>query len=128
MPGKTPEETDRSVARAIAQRDIEGLLDLFEPEALFIDPGSGAELRGLEQIREAVAGMFESNPTIEENRPPKVWVAGDLALVLSGWSMEATGPDGERLRQAGTATDVMRRQADGTWRYVIDNPAGIDQA
>ncbi len=35
-------------------------------------------------------------------------------------------PDGEQLRQAGTATDAMRRQADGTWRYVIDNPAGIE--
>ena len=128
MLGKTPEETDRSVARAISQKDIDGLLDLFEPEALFVDPGSGAELRGHEQIREAVAGMFESNPTIEEVAPPKVWVSGDVALVLSGWSMEATGPDGERLRQAGTATDVMRRQADGTWRYVIDNPAGIDYA
>ncbi len=38
------------------------------------------------------------------------------------------GPDGELFRQAGTATDVMRRQDDGTWRYVIDNPAGIEHA
>jgi ketosteroid isomerase-like protein len=42
--------------------------------------------------------------------------------------METTGPDGERILQDGTATDVMRRQSDGTWRYVIDNPGGIELA
>lgn len=128
MPGKTPEETDRLAEQAVSQQDVEALLDLFEPDAVFVDPESGAELRGHDQIREAAVAMFESEPRNEGTAPPKVWVAGDVALVLSQWSLEGTGPDGEQLRQAGIATDVMRRQADGTWRYVIDNPAGIEHA
>lgn len=128
MPGRTPEETDRLVEQAISERDIQALLDLFEPEAVFVDPASGAELRGHDQIRNAVAGMLQSSPRIEGGGPPKVWISGDVALVLSRWSMEGLGPEGGSFRQSGTATDVMRRQADGTWRYVIDNPAGIEHA
>ncbi|MDP8901929.1 MAG: DUF4440 domain-containing protein [Actinomycetota bacterium] len=123
MAGRTPEETDRFVEETINGRDVERLLELFEPEALFVDPESGGELRGHGEIREGAAGMLESNPRIEGSGG-KVFVAGDIALVLSNWVMETAGPDGEIVRQSGTATDVMRRQPDGTWRYVIDNPAG----
>ena len=125
MAGKTPEETDRLVEQAVSQQNIEALLDLFEFDAVFVEPVSGAVLRGHERIRRAAADMFESKPRIEGTAPPKVWIAGDVALVFSKWAMEGSGPDGRPFRQAGTATDVMRRQPDGTWRYVIDNPAGI---
>lgn len=126
MAGKTPEETDRLVELAISQQDLDALLDLFEPDAVLVEPESGAELRGHDEIREAAVAMFEADPRIEGTGPPKVWISGDVALVLSAWSLEASGPDGQRFRQAGTATDVMRRQPDGTWRYVIDNPAGVE--
>ena len=126
MAGKTPEETDRLVEQAISQQNLEVLLDLFELDAVFVDPISGTEVRSHDRIRQMAAEMFESKPRVEATSPPKVWVCGDLALVLSKWSMELTGPDGTQHRQEGTATDVMRRQDDGTWRYVIDNPAGIE--
>jgi uncharacterized protein (TIGR02246 family) len=121
--GTSPEETDRLITEALARRDVEAVVDLFEPDGVFIDPDSGAEFRGHEAIRDAVAALLESEAQVEGS-PPQVFVAGDIALVLSGWTMEVTGPDGELLRQSGTATDVMRRQPDGTWRYVIDNPRG----
>lgn len=123
MAGGTPEATDRSMERAVNGQDIEALLDLFEPDAVFVDPGTGGELTGRDEIREGAAGMFESNPRIEGSGR-KVFVAGNIALVLSNWTLEVIGPGGETVRQSGTATDVMRRQADCTWRYVIDNPAG----
>ena len=128
MAGRTPEETDRLVGQAIADQDIEALLDLFEPNAVFIDPTTGAEARGHDDIRAAVLEMFEANPRIEEAAPARVWVAEDIALVLSSWSLEMSGPDGDPIRETGTATDVMRKQTDGSWRYVIDNPGGVSSA
>ena len=44
------------------------------------------------------------------------YVVDDIALLIVDWSVGDL---------AGTATDVARRGADGVWRYVIDNPAGI---
>ncbi len=92
MAGRTPEETDRLVEQAISQQDIEALLDLFELDAVFVDPVTGAVLRGHDRIREAAAEMFEAKPRIDGTAPPKVWIAGDLALVLSKWSMEGSAP------------------------------------
>lgn len=53
------------------------------------------------------------------------YVAGDLALVINDYVHEGETPDGQHVRLAGTAVDVLRRGADGNWRCVISNPAGI---
>ena len=92
MAGRTPEETDRLVEQAISQQNMQALLDLLELDAAFVDPISGAVLRGRDRIRQAAEERFESNPRIVGTAPPKVWIAGDLALVLSKWSMEGSAP------------------------------------
>ena len=56
----------------------------------------------------------------------RVLEAGDLALVIGVWSFDGTGPDGEPVHLAASNADVLRRQTDGTWRFVIDNPWGTD--
>jgi ketosteroid isomerase-like protein len=55
-----------------------------------------------------------------------VFTVGDLAL-SSTWSLNGTGPDGNPVALGATTAEVARRQADGIWRYVIDNALG-DQA
>jgi ketosteroid isomerase-like protein len=56
----------------------------------------------------------------------RVLEASDLALVTAVWSFAGTGPDGEPVRLAAKSADVLLRQADGSWRFVIDNPWGTD--
>jgi len=51
--------------------------------------------------------------------------AGDLeALLDNDWSFTAKGADGGSTERAGRALEVVRRQADGTWRFAIDDPYG----
>ena len=52
--------------------------------------------------------------------------ASDLALVTTEWSFSGTGPDGNPVDMVSKSADVLRHQADGTWRFVIDNPWGTD--
>ena len=56
----------------------------------------------------------------------RVLEASDLALVATTWSFIGTGPDGKPVKLAAKSADVLRRQADGSWRFVIDNPWGTD--
>jgi ketosteroid isomerase-like protein len=46
--------------------------------------------------------------------------AGDLALVHWSWTMRLT--DGREAE--GATAEVLRRQADGSWKFLIDNPDG----
>jgi ketosteroid isomerase-like protein len=58
-------------------------------------------------------------------RTRRVYAAGDLALLIVDWSIAGTSRQGYPIDLHGTATDVIRRNRDGHWRYVIDNPFGI---
>ena len=55
---------------------------------------------------------------------PLVIESGDIALAHAKWTSVGTDADGNRVDFAGQTTEVMRRQADGTWLFVIDNPFG----
>ena len=60
---------------------------------------------------------------VVRNNVVRVVTAGeDLALVYNEWSMSAKGRDGKPIVRTGKAVEVVRRQADGTWRFAIDDP------
>jgi ketosteroid isomerase-like protein len=48
----------------------------------------------------------------------------DLALYCSKWQLKGSSEDGSPIQYEGTSTDVLRRQADGSWLIAIDNPWG----
>ena len=52
--------------------------------------------------------------------------AGDIALLFSEWTLSATNPDGNAVEMEGRTSDVARRQPDGRWLVVIDNPSGSE--
>ncbi|MGB5656517.1 MAG: hypothetical protein WBN35_07890, partial [Acidimicrobiia bacterium] len=70
-------------------------------------------------IREVLAGYMSTGASIVMNEAV-AFEAGDLALVHWGWTM--TFPDG-RVAEGATA-EVLRRQSDGSWKFIIDNPDG----
>jgi ketosteroid isomerase-like protein len=43
-------------------------------------------------------------------------------MVYNDWRMTLTGPDGKAQQSSGKAIEVVRRQADGSWKYVVDDP------
>ena len=53
--------------------------------------------------------------------------SGDTALLHAKWTSVGTDAAGNRVDVAGQSTEVVRRQADGTWLFVIDNHDHLDR-
>jgi ketosteroid isomerase-like protein len=53
-----------------------------------------------------------------------VFVADDIAQIVVDWSIDGLGPDSRHVHRGGSACDIVRRGADGRWRYIIDNNQG----
>jgi ketosteroid isomerase-like protein len=124
MSTATPEQVLASIVAGINSGDLDSLMPLYESEAAFAtEPGSLAP--GVPGVREALNGFISMNGKLDLE-VTRVLEAGDLALVIGVWSFNGTAPDGEPVRLASRNADVLRRQTDGSWRFVIDNPWGTD--
>jgi len=124
MPAATPEQVLETIVTGINSGDLDSLLPLYESDAAFASqPGSLAH--GNSGVSEALTGFISMNGKLDLE-VTRVLGVDDLALVTYVWSFNGTGPDGEPVRLEGKNADVLRRQADGTWRSVIDNPRGTD--
>jgi uncharacterized protein (TIGR02246 family) len=118
----TPESVLATIVEGINAGDLERLLPLYESEAAFAtQPGSLAH--GALGIREALTGFIAMDGTLDLE-VTRVLEVDDLALVTGVWSFDGTGPDGEPVHIEAQNADVLRRQPDGSWRFVIDNPWG----
>jgi ketosteroid isomerase-like protein len=124
MPTGTPEQVLKSIVDGINAGNLDALMSLYEPEAAFAaQPGSLAH--GPQGVRQSLAAFLAMKGRLDLN-VTRVLEAGGLALVVGVWSFTGTGPDGAPVTLTGRSGDVLRRQADGSWRFVIDNPWGTD--
>ena len=120
----TPGDVLASIVSGINSGDLDSLMTLYEGDAAFAaQPGSLAH--GASGIGEALAGFISMRGKLELE-VTRVLEVDDLALVAGVWSFDGTAPDGKPVQLSARNADVLRRQADGTWRFVIDNPWGTD--
>jgi uncharacterized protein (TIGR02246 family) len=120
----TPEEVLNSIVVGINTGDLDSLMKLYEPDACFAsEPGQIA--KSPDSVRQCLRSFIDLKRKLDL-KVKRVLQASDLALVTTEWSYSGTGPDGNLVNMAAKSADVLRRQEDGTWRFVIDNPWGTD--
>jgi ketosteroid isomerase-like protein len=101
-------------------RDLEGMVALAEPDSSFV-PQPGIVVTG-EGVRKAEEQFLQMGLPITLV-PRRAIVNGDIALLISDWTIKGKANDGSNVDLSGTTADVARRGPDG-WKYVIDNPFG----
>ncbi len=106
----TPEDITRLFVDAVNAGDIDGLVALYEPDALIAFP-PGELTAGHQAIRALYAQLLAGRPHFEYETPLPTLVLGDLALTATPAQDEA-----------GSRAQVVRRQPDGTWLRVLDRP------
>ena len=122
MPAHKPEECDLLLLEALHRGDVDAAVALYEPTARIV-LDSGQLVTGHDAIRQVMQGYVAAKaeftveqvlafPGAEEN----------VALTSLVGSVRLMEPDGKQVTMKGQSMEVVRRQSDGTWRFIIDNP------
>ncbi len=124
MPAHKPEECDLLVTKAIASGDLDAAVELYEPNASFVVP-PGELVTGLAAIREVLQSFIAAGATFELDSVTAVPNGdGSMAVTRAKGSATSPGPDGNPVTTSFHSVEVVRKQPDGTWLFVIDDPSG----
>jgi ketosteroid isomerase-like protein len=105
-----PEDLTRLFVERANKGDAAGLAALYEEKAVMAFPPGGVTV-GRDAIRALWEKILSAAPHFEQESPLPTLVSGDIALT-------STPPkDG-----AGARAQVVRRQPDGSWLRLLDQP------
>ena len=117
-----PEGVIPSLLERFNSGKIEAMMDLYAPASVVVAK-DGRTITD----RTEIAAQFQRDMSL--GLPLKanvrhVFVGDDTAQIVVDWSIDGKGPDGKDVHLGGSASDIVRRGADGRWRYIIDNNQG----
>ncbi|WP_340688774.1 nuclear transport factor 2 family protein [Amycolatopsis coloradensis] len=92
--------------------DVDGLVALYEPGAVLAFP-PGNIATGHAEIRKVYEEFVAAAPELLPGRQHPALVGGDLALTAS------------TLTTGEATIEVARRQPDGSWLWVLDQPVFV---
>lgn len=112
-----PAAMNEAFAAAFNNRSLSELLSLYEDDAVLLADGASPPRRGRQDIGEALAELIQL-PGRMISRNNFCVQQGELALLRADWRV--IDGQGQTVAAAGTA-EIIRRQPDGRWLYVIDH-------
>ena len=119
MAAKSPEGICELFQRYMAAGNLEGLLSLYDTEAVFLNQAHEIK-RGHGELRPELARMAGAKARFEF-KILQVIRSGDVALMHTDWKV--LSPEPMRVY----AIEVARRSADGTWRWLIGDPFTVSR-
>ena len=117
MSAKSPEEICRLFQHYMAEGDIDSVLSVYDPEAVFLNQ-SGEVKKGEEELRQELAD-FAASKAVFNFDIKQVIQSGDIALMHTKWKISSP------QEMSVYAIEIARRQPDGTWRWLIGDPFTI---
>jgi ketosteroid isomerase-like protein len=105
-----PQELAQLLVARANVGDVEGMVALYEPNAV-LAIGGGRVARGTAEIRDFYTKLLPTGIRFNVGQQRPALVSGEFALTST------------RLPDGTVTAEVARRQADGSWRWIIDEPA-----
>jgi ketosteroid isomerase-like protein len=102
-----PEDLGHLFLDRASAGDVEGVVALYEPGAVLASPPGGLAI-GVAAIRQVYEALLAGRPRFSGDVRPALR-HGDLALTSTRF-------------QGGATAEIARRQADGSWLWIADQP------
>ncbi len=114
--------TIEKMTAAFQNKNINEVMACYEPNAVVVfEPESPVSDSNV--LKEMFTGMAMANPVFTYSGH-EVFITGNIATHIAPWKMTAKAADGSEIKQNGLSIAVLRKQEDGKWLMLLDNPHG----
>ncbi|MBI3218733.1 MAG: DUF4440 domain-containing protein [Bacteroidetes bacterium] len=114
------EDAHATLAAAFNTRDLATVLRMYDVTGVMVaEPGK--PVSGKEKWEEAIKGILAIEGKMEI-KTVYCLQAGDVAVGRSEWNIT----DGKEVKVSAKGIELMKQQADGTWKIVIDHAFGAE--
>ncbi len=111
-----------SMTKAFMNKDIDKVMDSYEPNATVVfEPESPVSDSNI--LREMFTNMSMVSPVFTYGGHDVI-ITGNIATHIAPWKMTGKAPDGTEIKHKGLSIAVLRKQNNGKWLMVLDNPYG----
>ncbi|MBY0087823.1 DUF4440 domain-containing protein [Brevibacillus brevis] len=124
QPVKNPEDMNPAFAEAFNTSDINNLLALYEPQAILITQDN-EQSHGVESIRATLEQLLQVQGTMVSENVFCIPFE-NIALLRAHFIIHTTDDAGNAMKIEGHTSEIVRKQPDGSWLYVIDHPFGAN--
>lgn len=114
-------DADRGFAKATAERGVDGWVAHFADHGVML-PAGRPLVRGRQAIADLMRPAFDSEgfSLLWEPTEADVSLSGELGYTLGRYERTAVDSDGSEVSSTGKYVTIWKRQADGSWRVIVD--------
>lgn len=103
-------------------KDIEGVMSTYESNAIIMfEPETPTSDEAT--CKKMFQGFFQMNAKFTFYGH-EIYITDNIATHITPWKMTATAPDGSVINQKGLSVALLRKQTNGEWLMIVDDPYG----
>lgn len=118
-----PEKMNETFANAFNSGDVNNINLLFEEKAQVVKY-DGKTVSDIENYNNEHLNLLKLGGKMTSINKFCVQFE-DLALLSAEWKIETKNDKEEKIEIKGISSEIVRRQGNGTWLYIIDNPFSV---
>ena len=117
---KRAEDAHATLAAAFNTGDVATVMNMYDVTGIIV-PEPGKPVSGKDKFEESIKAILSIKGKMEI-KTVYCYQTGNIAVGRSEWNIT----DGNEIKVSAKGIEVMKQQADGTWKIVIDHAFGAE--
>ena len=117
---KRAEDAHAALAAAFNTGDVNTVMNMYDVTGIIV-PKPEKPVSGKEKFEEAIKAILSIKGTMEI-KTVYCLQTGNIAVGRSEWSIT----EGDEVKISAKGIEVMKEQADGTWKIIVDHAFGAE--
>jgi len=117
---KRPQDAHATLAAAFNTGDVNTVMNMYDVTGIIV-PEPGKQVSGKAEFKQAIEAILSIKGKMEI-KTIYCLQTGDIAVGRSEWNIT----DGNDIKVNAKGIEVMKQQADGTWKIIVDHAFGAE--